>query len=157
MKEKNVKVLVRLCDVSYDDNLIKKAGIEVKELTFPDGKNPPKAVVNEWLALVRSFSKSEQKLTKEKDFSNYFQKDSPLTVSHNSETLTQDLTPVNMNVNKNSPKNQEEGPGRIAVHCLAGLGRAPVLVALALIDHGMKPELAIKMLRDARPGALNLQ
>lgn len=30
MKEKNVKVLVRLCDVSYDDDLIKKAGIEVK-------------------------------------------------------------------------------------------------------------------------------
>ena len=31
------------------------------------------------------------------------------------------------------------------------------MVALALIDQGMKPELAIKMLRDARPGALNLQ
>ena len=30
MKENNVKVLVRLTEVSYDDELIRKAGIEVK-------------------------------------------------------------------------------------------------------------------------------
>lgn len=30
MKEHNVKVLVRLCDRTYDDELIKAAGIEVR-------------------------------------------------------------------------------------------------------------------------------
>jgi hypothetical protein len=30
MKEKNVKVLVRLADCQYDEDLIREAGIEVK-------------------------------------------------------------------------------------------------------------------------------
>ena len=40
MKEHKVKVLVRLCDKSYDDKLIKEAGIEVRVspyfITDPD-------------------------------------------------------------------------------------------------------------------------
>uniref|UniRef100_A0A8C9HVA7 Protein tyrosine phosphatase type IVA 3 n=1 Tax=Piliocolobus tephrosceles TaxID=591936 RepID=A0A8C9HVA7_9PRIM len=41
-----------------------------------------------------------------------------------------------------------EAPGScVAVHCVAGLGRAPVLVALALIESGMKYEDAIQFIR----------
>lgn len=43
----------------------------------------------------------------------------------------------------------------IAVHCVAGLGRAPVLVAIALIEAGMKNLDAIESIRQQRRGAIN--
>lgn len=43
----------------------------------------------------------------------------------------------------------------IAVHCLAGLGRAPVLVAIALIEAGLDYQDAVKHIRKNRHGALN--
>ncbi|XP_036033173.1 protein tyrosine phosphatase type IVA 2-like isoform X3 [Onychomys torridus] len=52
--------------------------------------------------------------------------------------------------------NFREEPGScVAVHCMAGLGRAPVLVALALIECGMKNEDAVHFIRQKRRGAFN--
>ncbi|KAG0238313.1 Protein tyrosine phosphatase type IVA 1 [Actinomortierella wolfii] len=43
----------------------------------------------------------------------------------------------------------------IAVHCVSGIGRAPVLVAISLVESGMDPLDAIAHIRKVRRGALN--
>jgi protein tyrosine phosphatase type IVA len=48
-----------------------------------------------------------------------------------------------------------DGNGRVAIHCVAGLGRAPVLVAIALIDKGLDSAAAVDLIRKERRGAIN--
>mmetsp|Transcript_3854 Transcript_3854/g.11135 ORF Transcript_3854/g.11135 Transcript_3854/m.11135 type:complete len:173 (+) Transcript_3854:91-609(+) len=46
--------------------------------------------------------------------------------------------------------------GTLAVHCVAGLGRAPVMAAVALIEMtGIHPMEAVEKIRDQQKGAIN--
>jgi protein tyrosine phosphatase type 4A len=45
----------------------------------------------------------------------------------------------------------------IAIHCKAGLGRAPVLVAVAMIEAGLAYDEAVERIRRDRYGALNVK
>eukprot|EP01121_Diplochlamys_sp_Union-15-3_P001109 TRINITY_DN1096_c0_g1_i1.p1 TRINITY_DN1096_c0_g1~~TRINITY_DN1096_c0_g1_i1.p1 ORF type:complete len:155 (-),score=29.81 TRINITY_DN1096_c0_g1_i1:97-561(-) len=45
--------------------------------------------------------------------------------------------------------------GTIGVHCQAGLGRAPMLVAIVMIESGMEPLDAIEKIRKKRRSAFN--
>ncbi|ORY01714.1 phosphatases II [Basidiobolus meristosporus CBS 931.73] len=54
-----------------------------------------------------------------------------------------------------NPSSSKDAPETIAIHCVAGLGRAPVLVAIALIEHGMDALSAVEYIRKKRYGAFN--
>ncbi|XP_017572140.1 protein tyrosine phosphatase type IVA 1 isoform X1 [Pygocentrus nattereri] len=106
LKKYGVTTVVRVCEATYDANLVAKEGIQVLDWPFDDGAPPSNQIVDDWLNLLRN-------------------------------------------------KFREEPGCCIAVHCVAGLGRAPVLVALAMIECGMKYEDAVQFIRQKRRGAFN--
>ncbi|MEE6496415.1 hypothetical protein FKM82_002357 [Ascaphus truei] len=60
-------------------------------------------------------------------------------------------------VNLMKTKFREEAGCCVAVHCMAGLKRDPVLVALAPIESGRKYEDAVQFIRQKWRGAFNPQ
>ncbi|KAI9150930.1 hypothetical protein H9P43_009545 [Blastocladiella emersonii ATCC 22665] len=60
---------------------------------------------------------------------------------------------------RSPPPAHQPAPGApkrtIAVHCIAGLGRAPLMVAVALIEDGMPALDAVEYIRSRRRGAFN--
>jgi len=107
LKSNDVKTVVRVCDPTYDGNIMRESGIELHEMCFPDGGVPPPSLVDEWLGLLKATKVGDGK--------------------------------------KNT----------IGIHCVAGLGRTPLLVAIALIETGMPSLEAVAFIRKHRKGAIN--
>jgi protein tyrosine phosphatase type 4A len=127
----SVGTVTRCCQPTYQTQRLTDHGIQVLDLPFKDGGVPPAQVIQEWLHLVETTRKRYQQQQQTVD----------------DKSLTDDKA-------VDSNRQQQQQP-TIAVHCVAGLGRAPVLVAIALIEMGMKPLDAIEYIRSKRRGAFN--
>ena len=134
--------LARSCEKTYEEDQLNEAGIKVTELMFPDGMLPQQEIIDQWLTIVDDF------------FDNHKDPNAP---------------PVDPKVKLEGKGKHDRGhksdvgfkagepsPPRIGVHCVAGLGRAPLLVALALVHKGCPRINAIELIRKNRPGALNM-
>ena len=129
--------VVRVCDPTYSKEYLLTRGIRVHDWTFPDGEAPPPGIIQRWLELVsKTFPQSS------------------LGPSSSSGSLS---TPTPMTTTPSPSSQLDPTPPEptLAVHCIAGLGRAPVLVALALIEAGMEPLDCVAFIRAKRRGAIN--
>eukprot|EP01060_Flectonema_neradi_P000456 TRINITY_DN1028_c0_g1_i1.p1 TRINITY_DN1028_c0_g1~~TRINITY_DN1028_c0_g1_i1.p1 ORF type:complete len:204 (+),score=38.60 TRINITY_DN1028_c0_g1_i1:135-746(+) len=133
LKRNGVQSLVRVCAPTYKEDLVVAHGIKLFDSAgwfFEDGTPPPKEVLQNWLNL----------LEKEFDFEKEKKEKKP------------DLTPQGP---LEAPEPDVESR-TVGVHCIAGLGRAPVLVAVALIELAkMQAADAVTYIRKHRPGCFN--
>jgi hypothetical protein len=53
----NVGHLVRVCESFYDASAFESRGIEVHDMYFPAGVDPPKNVIASWNSLVKSVAR----------------------------------------------------------------------------------------------------
>lgn len=145
-RQHNVSNIVRVCDPTYMTTDLVSAGITVHEMAYPDGHSPPTELVDKWLGLVESVFFSQNN-----SFSSVAHTDiatSPPTASSSADT------PTEQTFLSQCPASND--PACIAIHCVAGLGRAPVLVAIALIEFAnMDPFDAVMLIRKNRRGAIN--
>ncbi len=119
-----------------------------QEMQFPDGQLPSKEIIKKWLSLVDDFF-SEQY--------NGGQSAANVPVSVETKAGAPDQASEKVSSGKKKSGDQAKADERrIGVHCLAGLGRAPFLVAIALVNNGCSPSNAIDLIRKNRPGAFNL-
>ncbi|ORX85528.1 phosphatases II [Anaeromyces robustus] len=125
----NIVDVVRVCEPSYDIDSLKQHNINVHDWHFQDGTVPPPEIIQNWLNLVEE---RFGQIHCNKKF------DMKTAIKSNDDYIA--------------------GPHHdptIAIHCVAGLGRAPALVAIALIESGMESLDAVTYIRRYRRGAFN--
>ena len=107
-------------------------------MQFPDGQLPSKEMIKKWLGIVDEFFSSEGEhpglAAGDGTANSTTKKDGKEDIS------SQAVQGASTNFEKRShhPGKQDDIK-RIGVHCLAGLGRAPFFVAMALVNNGCSP------------------
>ena len=129
MTKHHVTDVVRVCEPTYPTTDLKNAGIALHEMEYKDGSSPSPQLIQTWLQLVE-------------------------TTFFTNPSAGQGA-PAAATEHKNGT-NAAAVPPCIAVHCIAGLGRAPVMVAIALIEFANMDSIeAVRFIRDRRRGAIN--
>uniref|UniRef100_A0A3B4C1B0 Tyrosine specific protein phosphatases domain-containing protein n=1 Tax=Pygocentrus nattereri TaxID=42514 RepID=A0A3B4C1B0_PYGNA len=59
LKKYGVTTVVRVCEATYDANLVAKEGIQVLDWPFDDGAPPSNQIVDDWLNLLRNKFREE--------------------------------------------------------------------------------------------------
>ncbi|KAG0349570.1 Protein tyrosine phosphatase type IVA 1 [Gamsiella multidivaricata] len=126
LKRHNVTDVVRCCEPTYSATTLQAERISVHDWPFRDGAVPPATIIKNWLQLVDS--RIVKRLRQQRS-------GSPSASASEEEDETQVPT--------------------IAVHCVAGLGRAPILVAIAMVELGMANLDTIEFIRRRRRGCFN--
>ena len=162
----NVHDVVRVCEPTYSREIVEKAGIRVHDVPFPDGGVPSTSMVKQWMGVVANHAKEVRDLQDTKLTSSQLTTSSAGGASENKSKERDHTAAIQSppNSRKNAPSgnnmalgtyNETQALPCVAVHCVAGLGRAPLLVCLALIEYGMEPLDAVELVRKHRRGALN--
>jgi protein tyrosine phosphatase type 4A len=153
----NVTDIVRVCEATYNSEYFEKYNIHVHDMQFKDGQSPPDMIINRWLDLVDSRFSDPKDRRKEKPTKPH-KLATVLSKPEEKSSMSMEGRPLSLTTTEDHHHKKDMGNpsgGCIAVHCVAGLGRAPVLVAVALIEYGMKPLDAIEFIRSRRKGAFN--
>lgn len=140
LRRHNVKHVVRLCEPFYNVQTLRNAGFQVHDWPFQDGEVPPAIVISNWLNL----------LDKEFDLHQY--------AIANASAPEPDFDDFLSNIDNSSDEENLQKPvNTIAIHCASGIGRAPLLAAVALLECGMNSFEAIALVRGVRIGSINLR
>ena len=140
LKEHKVTHLVCATDPTYKTDDLAQSGVTFTELSFSDGSPPSQEIIDRWLSLVKKVNNSK-----------------PITLFGQNHIFI--LLPYWIRIQSISlflfQEFDEDAEVCVGVHCVTGLGRAPVLVAVALVELGMKYEDAVELIRKKRRGAIN--
>lgn len=166
MAKHGVTKVVRVCEPTYHGGELESAGMSLYDMEYKDGTSPPKELIQTWLELVEktfygpivhSSSSNATVATTMTAASrpvltnNGAVGSAPPPAAEQQQSGTTPATPTN-----GTKMSSSSSGAAIAVHCVAGLGRAPVFVAIALIEFaGMDPVEAVSLIRAKRRGAIN--
>jgi protein tyrosine phosphatase type 4A len=154
--------IVRACEPHYAETVVQEAGIFCHDCEFKDGDPPPANIIDKWLDLIEkrcgTFDGKQGPVVDDGTTEGHKGggADDKMTANPSSDPgggndTKEEYTALHAKATSASTSIQR----CIAVHCVAGLGRAPMLVAVALMEAGFDAEDAVEHIRKARRGAIN--